>query len=382
MKTLFKQIKLLFLFLLLQFSIGLIIPVQGAFLFGQSVQDSLILSEINDGPYVFENDDSYTIKWIENGQLDSLQILNKEISGDEDFGKYGFLSEILSSPQSSEVKTDFRNVKTIALLSDIHGQFELFEKILLNNSIIDNEGNWSFGEGHLVIVGDVFDRGPTVTETLWLILKLEIQAAKAGGAVHYTLGNHDIMIFNRDLRYVHEKYNFTCELMGMDYSALYGKNTLIGKWLRKKPVAMSINNILINHAGISEKIVEHKLSLKDINKLFRERIFDRTKETIREDSLATLLYRSSGPIWFRGYFKDENFTGKDLDRILDFYNKNTIFVGHSTKKEILSFFEGKLYVVDSGIKYGKTGEILFWQNGKFWKADQNGEILSINKGSR
>ena len=33
--------------------------------------------------------------------------------------------------------------------------------------IVDDGGNWAFGQGHLVVVGDVFDRGDEVTEILW-----------------------------------------------------------------------------------------------------------------------------------------------------------------------------------------------------------------------
>ena len=33
--------------------------------------------------------------------------------------------------------------------------------------IIDKNLNWKFGKGHLVVLGDIFDRGSMVTEVLW-----------------------------------------------------------------------------------------------------------------------------------------------------------------------------------------------------------------------
>jgi len=33
-----------------------------------------------------------------------------------------------------------------------------------------------FGEGQLILLGDVFDRGDLVTEVLWFLYELEIQA--------------------------------------------------------------------------------------------------------------------------------------------------------------------------------------------------------------
>ena len=71
--------------------------------------------------------------------------------------------------------------------------------------VIDTDLTWSFGDGHLVIVGDVFDRGPNVTECLWLIYRLEQEASAAGGAVHFLLGNHELMVMRGDLRYLNER---------------------------------------------------------------------------------------------------------------------------------------------------------------------------------
>ena len=52
----------------------------------------------------------------------------------------------------------------IAATSDFHGQYALMKSLLVNNNIIDKQGNWAFGNGHFVITGDIFDRGDKVTE--------------------------------------------------------------------------------------------------------------------------------------------------------------------------------------------------------------------------
>lgn len=377
-----NQIKRLLLFLVIFSYSGQFLPISGLVIYGQSEKDTLTLSKINDGPYVFLRNDHISVKWIENGKVDSLNLKKNNFDTPELERRFKYLSKIIAFQNDKKCSVEFNEVKKIAVLSDIHGQFDLFQKILFNNNIIDTNFNWAFGEGHLVIIGDVFDRGPKVTETLWLILKLEMQAAATGGAVHYTLGNHDLMIINRDLRYINEKYKITCNMLGMDYTSLFGQNSLIGKWLREKKVVMSINDILFNHAGISKKIIENKLSIEDINKLFKEKLFDSTKEIIYADSLSNLLYRGDGPIWYRGYFKDESFTIDDLDSILDFYKKNRIIVGHSSMKEILSYFNGKLYVVDSSIKNGENGEVFFILDGNFWRGTKDGVRMKIKEGSR
>ena len=64
------------------------------------------------------------------------------------------------------------------IISDIHGNFKGLEMILTGAGVLDDNLNWIFGNGHLVLDGDVFDRGNNATECLWLIYKLESEAEK------------------------------------------------------------------------------------------------------------------------------------------------------------------------------------------------------------
>ena len=123
---------------------------------------------ISDGPYIF----------IEKDKLINKSILNNEvITTTLNLDSY----DTLYYPE----KSTFKKIKKIAALSDIHGQYDIAIELLKNNKIIDEELNWSFDKGHLVITGDIFDRGDKVNELLWLIYKLENQAKNKGGRVHY-----------------------------------------------------------------------------------------------------------------------------------------------------------------------------------------------------
>ena len=57
-------------------------------------------------------------------------------------------------------------------------------------------------EAHLVMCGDLIDRGPGDREVLDLVHRLQGEAKKARGGVHALLGNHEVMNLVRDLRYV------------------------------------------------------------------------------------------------------------------------------------------------------------------------------------
>jgi hypothetical protein len=102
--------------------------------------------------------------------------------------------------------SDFENPDKILAISDIEGNFLALIEILFSNKVIDKYLNWTFGDSHLVIAGDCFDRGEQVVECLWLIYALEDKARRKGGYVHFILGNHEIMNLNGDWRYIHPKY--------------------------------------------------------------------------------------------------------------------------------------------------------------------------------
>jgi len=189
------------------------------------MEDPSKLSNFSDGPYVFISNNRLIEKKILNGEVTSRVL--KPSSYDTIF-----------TPQKSR----YENVENIAALSDIHGQYNLAVEILKNNGIIDRNLDWNFGKGHLVIVGDVFDRGPKINEMLWLLYKLEIQAKETGGRLHFLLGNHEYMVLHKDLRYVHDRYKVSSKLLGLEYDELYSNQTIIGRWLRSKSTIIKINN--------------------------------------------------------------------------------------------------------------------------------------------
>lgn len=91
-------------------------------------------------------------------------------------------------------------------MADTRGEFEIATQLLRRQRIVDDELRWSFGSGHLAILGDVFDRGPNQTKLLWLIYELEAEAQRAGGGVHLAIGNHEARVLGGDQRYLNSKY--------------------------------------------------------------------------------------------------------------------------------------------------------------------------------
>ncbi|MCB0447597.1 MAG: metallophosphoesterase [Gelidibacter sp.] len=326
----------------------------------EMINDS-VQNIISDGPYVFIEQDKLIEKSIINGEVSS-NILNTSAY------------ETVFYPE----KSIFDNVSDIAALSDIHGQYDLAIELLINNNIIDKKLNWNFGKGHLVIVGDVFDRGDKVNEVLWLIYKLENQAKAKGGRVHFLLGNHEFMVLHKDLRYINQKYGLTSKLLNLEYDELYNDKTVIGRWLRSKPTIIKINNTIFTHGGVSKDfITQSDFNIEKINDIMRQSI-GQSKEDMKATNFYNLYYGSNSLIWYRGYFND-NLKDTDISEILEHVNSEHIVVGHCSNKEVVQLFNYKIFGVDSSIKNGKYGEVLFINNNDYSRGTLNGKKKQFNK---
>ncbi|MCB0566168.1 MAG: metallophosphoesterase [Phaeodactylibacter sp.] len=332
----------------------------------------------NDGPYIFYENGQVLARWttkegLQEKAIHAGQPLEIDAGTSASFDP-SYL-DVNDSFQASS-KTAFNGVEHIAAVSDIHGQYDLLLDLLKAHRIIDESGNWAFGEGHLVVLGDIFDRGDEVTDLLWFVHNLEKQAEKANGQVHYLLGNHEIMALQGDLRYIHKKYRYTMARMGMPYNELFGENTYLGRWLRSKPVAISINKTAFVHAGFSEALLDQKLSFADMNQAFQEKIIGQLEDSIVADPILGLLYSEYGPVWYRGYF-DEGFAKWQAQAILSKIRKKHIIVGHTSFSEIVSLFRNRIIGIDSSIKLGKKGEILLIDKNKFYRGTLDGERIRL-----
>lgn len=234
--------------------------------------------------------------------------------------------------------------KKLLAISDIEGNFQPFCRLLLKNKVIDRYFNWIFEDGHLVIVGDCFDRGEQVMECLWLIYMLEEKAEKSGGKVHFILGNHEIMNLNGDWRYVHPKY---ATLVNTDklYTALYDGNSELWRWLLTKNIMEIIGNILFVHGGIAKDLVDLNIPIEEINERTRP-YYARANQTFTDPLLQLVFNSNNSPFWFRGYYQHE-MNETIVDAALKHFDVNTIVTGHTLMERVTPFFNGKVINIDT-----------------------------------
>jgi hypothetical protein len=334
---------------------------------------------INDGPYIYFADNGFKVNWIENGVFREHNLSPENFNEIKKKFKLLFNYDDLKSASlpEPEYKQSYSNADSIGIISDIHGEFPTYIKLLQASGIIDKTLNWKFGRGHLVVIGDIFDRGDMVTEVLWHLFGLEKQAVKAGGMVHVLLGNHEFLILRKELSYINEKYEKAELISNIRYYDQFSDNSVLGKWLRSKPVMITIDNIIFVHAGISAEMIHRNLNVEQVNRIFSENILGKDLKLVNCDEELYFLDEYNGPLWYRGYFADTTFCESRLDSILDFYGKEHIVVGHTVHKQINSLFNTKILGADTGIMYKQSPEMIIYKNGSFYINQITGKRIKL-----
>lgn len=336
--------------------------------------------EMIDGPYLVYEGEELIARWAWPEQRTSDELI-WSASSLKDLPKFPGFTPSSVMPEAvfrRDAQVSFSGVEKIVAMSDIHGQYDVARSLLLKHGVIDEDLNWVFGKGHLVIVGDVFDRGDQVNATLWMIYHLQQEAAAVGGRVHYLLGNHETMILEGDIRYLNKRYLTTTALLTTPYQNLYGPETYLGRWLRSLPLTIRINDQVFVHGGLSKDLLKEVATLEKINNIYHEKLIDTEPAiTTAESTKANILYGRDGPLWYRGYFLQSDFEEKDIDRILKKVKATKLIVGHTSFDAIKSYFNGKVLAVDSSIKFGSTGEVLIIENGEYFRGDIYGKRLPL-----
>ena len=67
----------------------------------------------------------------------------------------------------------------------------------------------------------------------------------------------------------------------------------------------------------------------------------------------------------------------EIDLLLKHFDVEHIIVGHTSQKQIETRYQGRVIAIDSSIKRGKYGEILFIEKGKKWRGSLRGEVRPL-----
>ncbi|HEX9207295.1 MAG TPA: metallophosphoesterase [Steroidobacteraceae bacterium] len=192
----------------------------------------------------------------------------------------------------------WQGVERVVAFADVHGAYAELTQLLRESGLIDARDHWSGGRTHLVSLGDLLDRGADSRKVMDLLMRLQVEAAAAGGRLHVVLGNHEAMNVLGDLRYVDpgeyaayqdvETPEMRAQALrawqsanGPDSAAAFeekfprgyfghraalGPEGRYGKWLLAQPVAILVNDTLFLHAGPSR--VLQGMALPELNRRY------------------------------------------------------------------------------------------------------------------
>lgn len=345
----------------------------------------------NEGPYVFYEEDKLAVSYIRGNRDSGFSVEKKHYPAHQSVYASAYFAlddstfDFTISPLNSIEQAVYDTSSPIIAISDLEGNYKALRDFLIANNVITPELEWSFNDGHLVLLGDMVDRGFSTTQLLWFIYKLEQDALKAGGKVHVIVGNHEIKNMQGNVKSAANKYIPIAGFLEKSSSELLGEDAFLGRWLATKNTIERINGHLFVHGGIHPDIVKHDFSIDEINTINRRYYQRMYYPGLADERTSVVISTTSGPAWYRGYFKDE--VDKVLfDQTLTHFAAKSITVGHTLQFSVNSHYDDKLFAID--VKHPndyrasipiKHSEGLMIQQDFFYRLLDDGEKIALTK---
>lgn len=200
----------------------------------------------------------------------------------------------------------------IFAVSDLHGHSLALLRVLKGPGLMEYRQEvpgglvWTGGNAVLVVVGDLIDSkfqpGGSLPVIKWL-RQLQALAAREGGQVIVTMGNHEAEFledWNRDKT---AKFRDELTAAGLNPQSVANCQGDLGQWLCNLPLAARVNDWFFAHAGYTKGRTISQLN-SDIARSFndeRENGF-KAPEITGENSILNADLDNAGPggkPWFR-----------------------------------------------------------------------------------
>ena len=286
----------------------------------------------------------------------------------------------------------------LVAVGDVHGDHDQFVAVLRDAGLVDQRLRWTGGRSHLVQTGDRLDRGADSRKVMDLLMRLEKEAAKAGGRVHALLGNHEAMNVLGDLRDVSpgefaafadggsarrrdalwerlreqrrkrgepapseaERSEFDAQhpLGWVEHRQAFAAKGRYGAWLGRQNAVIRIGDTLFLHGGLSPKYAD--FSPGDLN--------EKIRSELREADPATAIVSQDpeGPLWYRGLARDDSLSAH-VDAVLRRRGARRLVIGHTvTEGLVMPRYGGRVVAIDVGLSrfYGGPPAALLIEEGR------------------
>jgi hypothetical protein len=217
----------------------------------------------------------------------------------------------------------------VVAFGDVHGAHAALVDTLRAAGVVDAQQRWIAGERHLVSVGDLVDRGADSRRVLDLLMRLEGEAAAAGGRVHVLMGNHELMNLLGELRDLApgEIAAFAVDETEAQRSAAFAgwlsrqpagtdataaraafdarfppgwfarraafaPQGRYGAWLLARPLAVAVGDTVFVHGGISSTFADWPLDR--LNRTFAERLVRQLDDIAALEAAGWIAFEQTG----------------------------------------------------------------------------------------
>lgn len=159
------------------------------------------------------------------------------------------------------------------IIGDIHGQYHKLTGLMRDARLLDDELSWAGGAARVWFMGDFFDRGPDGVAVVELVMRLQAEAADAGGQVEALLGNHEPLImaakrFGETRTARSGTFLWSWRRNGGVETDLERLTTQQIEWLSSLPAITLVDDLLLIHADATF-YTSYGPSIGEINRALR-----------------------------------------------------------------------------------------------------------------
>ncbi|MGH8076620.1 MAG: metallophosphoesterase [Lysobacter sp.] len=306
-----------------------------------------------DGPYVYLHDGQRQQLRLRRNATGTIEATRSPLTATEvkvevdQAGAAGF--KVPLRPDYPRGATSVPMPSRLLVASDFEGDFAAFTTLMQGNGVIDAQLHWTYGDGQLVLVGDMVDRGRNVLPLLWLVYRMEAEAKAAGGAVHYVLGNHEQKLLTGRASDVDRKYLGTIRLAGQSHQTLWDERSELGRWLRSKPVLIKVGDYLFTHGGVSPDVLALRPTLDQVDSYAASVLADDPRK-ITDARAKAIIWDRMGLLWYRGLAMDMVGMPKaepaHVQQVLRHFGVRHVVIGHTIARHVGHDYDGAVVRVD------------------------------------
>jgi hypothetical protein len=247
------------------------------------------------------------------------------------------------------------------VIGDIHGEYEKLVRLLKDAGLVGEDLAWTGKDTVVWFMGDFVDRGPDGIAVIDLVMRLQQEAADAGGRVASLLGNHELLLLAA------HRFGRRSTGLGSNFLARWKRNG--GKlkdiarltrrhlnWLARLPLMARVGDCLLVHADAAFYL-RYGHSVDEVNAALNA-LIDGGDALAWEELIEDFARR--------GVFHYSHNGQEFVHRFLDSFGGRCVVHGHTPISTILGcsarkvtdplvYAKGRCINVDGGMCLGGPG---------------------------